>query len=59
MVNERDPTTRTENRTMEAMKRLRSQGYIGDKMYDRLAPRYTNPPQLYGLPKIHKDGVPM
>ena len=58
-VVKRDPTTRTENRIMEAMKCIRSQGYISDKMYDRVAPRYTNPPQLYGLPKIHKDGVPM
>ena len=55
----RDSTTRTENKFTDAMKRLRSQGYISDRMYDCLAPRYTNPPQLYGLAKIHKDGVPM
>ena len=54
-----DPTTKTENKITDAMKGLRSQGYINDKMYDCLAPRYTNPPQLYGLPKVHKDGVPM
>ena len=58
-VVKRDPTTRTENKITDAMKRLLSQGFISDRMYDRLAPRYTNPPQLYGLPKIHKDGVPM
>ena len=58
-VVKQDPTTRTENKVTNAMKCLQSQEYISDRMYDRLAPRYTNPPQLSDLPKIHKDGVPM
>ena len=55
----RDPTVKTENRISDALKRLQQQGYIDEKLRDRLTPRYSNPPQLYGLPKIHKDGVPM
>lgn len=54
-----DPTTRTENKVTDAMKCLQSKEYISDRLYDRLAPHYTNPPQLNSLPKIHKDGVPM
>ena len=55
----RDPTVKTENKISNALKYLQQQGYIDDKLHDRLTPRYSNPPQLYGLPKIYKDGAPM
>ena len=50
----------TENRISDALEKgLQQQGYVDDKLRDHLTPCYSNPPQLYGLPKIHKDGVPM
>ena len=55
----RDPTVKTENRISDALKRLQQQGYIDEKLRDHLTPRYSNPPQLYDLLKIHKDGVPV
>ena len=55
----KDSTVKTESKISEALKRLQQKGYIDDKLRDRLTPRYSNPPQLYGLPKIHKEGVPM
>ena len=55
----KDPTVKTENRISDALKSLQQHGYIDDKLWDRLTPRYSNPPQLCGLPKIHKDGIPM
>lgn len=28
-------------------------------MKDQLTPSYSNPPQIYGTPKIHKEGTPL
>lgn len=55
----RDPTVKTENRIYDAVKWLQQQGYIYEKLRDRLTLQYSNPLQLYSLPKIHKVGVPM
>ena len=56
----RDPTVRTERKIAEHLKSLQDDGHIDDRLRDRLTPRYSNPPpQMYGLPKIHKEGCPM
>ena len=55
----RDPTVKVENVITNTLKRLRTEGYIDDKMCDFLTPRYSSPPQMYGLPKIHKEDIPM
>ena len=55
----RDPIVRVENRIATALKKLCKQGHIEEKLCDYLVPHYSSPPQLYGLPKVHKDGVPM
>ena len=34
-------------------------GGIPDKLKDQLSPSYSNPPQIYGLPKIHKENTPL
>lgn len=41
------------------MKRLEARGYISDKERKYLSPQYSSPPQIYGLPKIHKEGMPL
>lgn len=55
----RDPTVRVEYKIAMALKKLCKQGHINEMLCDYLVPRYSSPPQLYGLPKVHKDGVPM
>ena len=55
----RDPTVKVENRIASTLKSLRNNGHIDDKLCDYLTPRYTTSPQMYGLPKIHKEDIPM
>ena len=38
---------------------LKKPGHISDEHYKRLYPNGTHIGVLYGLPKVHKDGVPM
>ena len=55
----RDPTVKVENKIADTFKRLRSQGHLDNKLCNFLTPRYSTPPQMYGLPKIHKEDTPM
>ena len=50
---------RVENRIAMALKILCKEGYIDEKLCDYLVPRYSSPPQLYGLPMVYNDGVPI
>ena len=38
---------------------LRDNNLIEQQEYFKLKPTGTQPPRFYGLPKIHKDGIPM
>ena len=38
----------------EQIRALHRKGLIPDKLEDQLTPGYSNPPQIYDLPKIHK-----
>ena len=49
----RDPTVKVENRIASTLKSLRNEGHLDEKLCDFLMPRYSSPPQMYGLPKIH------
>ena len=55
----RDPTTRIEKKIAESVRNLHRLGHISDKLKDSLLPSYSNPPQAYGLPKVHKEGTPL
>ena len=55
----RDLTVKVESNITNTLKRLHNEGHIDDKQYDLLASRYSSPPQMYGLPKVHKEGTPM
>ena len=55
----KDPTTKMERRVAEALKKLETQGHIYTKQRRYLTPQFSKPPQMYGLPKIHKEGVPL
>lgn len=55
----RHPTTRIEKQVTEAVKNLFQQDLIVDSIYIHINSRCSYPPQMYGLPKAHKDNVPM
>ena len=55
----RDQTVKVENKFASILKRLCREGHIDEKLCDLLTPRYSSAPQMYGLPKVHKDGTPM
>ncbi|XP_046406345.1 uncharacterized protein LOC124171246 [Ischnura elegans] len=50
-----NPTTRIERQVKELIKR----SSIPQETQRNLIPRAAKPPRLYGLPKIHKEGVPL
>ena len=55
----RDPTTRVEKKVSDAVKNLHRLGHIEDDLKRKLDPKFSCPPQMYGLPKVHKDHIPL
>ena len=55
----RDPTVKIKNKIANTLKRLRNERQLDEKMCALLTPRYSSAPQMYGLPKVHKEGTPM
>ena len=55
----KDRTTATENQLAGCLKQLRSQNFISEKTFQKIKPRGTIIPRLYGLPKVHKPLVPL
>ena len=56
---DRDPTGRYTREVRGALKDLEQQGKLDRKTYLKLYPSDPTPPLLYGLPKVHKQGVPL
>ena len=54
-----DPTTKLKNRLISILKSIKSEGGIDNITYKRLYPTGAGSPKYYGLPKIHKQGVPL
>ena len=54
-----DPTVRKENKIANTLKRTCSKVHLDEKLCDFLTPRYPSAPQMYGLPKAHKEDTPM
>ena len=38
---------------------IKNKDHFAHKTYRKLSQRYTKLPHIYGLPKIHKDGIPL
>ena len=54
-----DPTNKYKNKLISLLKTIKSQGGINNSTYRRLYPTGAVSPKYYGLPKIHKPGVPL
>ena len=54
-----DPTGRLKSKMINLLKKIKSEGGIDDILYKKLYPTGAVKPKFYGLPKIHKDGVPL
>ena len=54
-----DPTNKYKNKLINLQKTIKSEGGINNKTYKRLYPTGAVSPKYYGLPKIHKAGVPL
>uniref|UniRef100_A0A1B0CA35 Putative reverse transcriptase n=1 Tax=Lutzomyia longipalpis TaxID=7200 RepID=A0A1B0CA35_LUTLO len=55
----RDPTSRVQTQNNTLVKMLTAKGYIGEREKRALMCYSGVPPRLYGLPKVHKDNVPL
>ena len=48
-----------EHKIRKKLLNLRKKGKLSADLYEVLAPTGTKPPRLYGLPKVHKQDVPL
>ena len=54
-----DPTNKYKNKLINLLKTIKSEGGMNNNTYKRLYPTEAVSPKHYGLPKIHKAGVPL
>ena len=54
-----DPTNKYKNKLIALLKNIKAEGGIDDTTYKRLYPTGAVPPKYYGLPKVHKPGMPL
>ena len=54
-----DPTNKDKNKLISLLKTIKSEGGIDETTYKKLYPTGAGTPKFYGLPKVHKAGVPL
>ena len=54
-----DPTTKYKNKLISLLKSIKAEGGMDDNTYKMLYPTGAGPPKYYGLPKVHKPGLPL
>ena len=54
-----DPTNKQKSRLINILKNIKAEGGLNEEMYRRLYPTGAVSPKFYGLPKIHKPGIPL
>ena len=54
-----DPTSKYKNKLISMLKSIKAEGGISEAVYKRLYPTGAGSPKFYGLPKIHKEGIPL
>ena len=55
----RDPTSRVETKIIKALRTLEENNCLSSKERRYLSPCCSKPPQIYGLPKMHKVNIPL
>ena len=55
----KDPTTTYKNRLLKLLKELKEKGSIDQTLYEKLRPSACVVPCIYGLPKVHKNNIPV
>ena len=53
-----DPTSKYKTKLINMLKSIKAEGGISEAVYKKLYPTGAGSPKFYGLPKIHKEGVP-
>lgn len=53
----KDPTDKITRSVKQLLGSCKNQ--LGQRLYDKLRPKASKPPRLYGLPKIHKPNIPL
>ena len=54
-----DPTNRMKSKLISLLKKIKSEWGIDDTQYKKMYPTEAVPPKFYGLPKVHKRGIPL
>ena len=54
-----DPTSKYKTKLINMLKSIKAEGGISEAVYKKLYPTGAGSPKFYGLPKIHKEGVPL
>ncbi|VDO75947.1 unnamed protein product [Schistosoma margrebowiei] len=50
---------KAEKLLINSLKKLKNKGILTHELHDSLKPTGSNTPRLYGLPKVHKTGLPL
>ena len=54
-----DPTNKQKNRLINIWKNIKSEGGLNEETYRKLYPTGAVSSKFYGLPKVHKPGIPL
>ena len=54
-----DPTNRQKSKLIQILKKIKEEGGMNESTYKKIYPTSAGIPKFYGLPKIHKAGVPL
>ena len=54
-----DPTVKQKNKLISILKNIKAEGGLKDDLYRKLYPTGAGSSKFYGLPKIHKPGIPL
>ena len=54
-----DPTNKQKNRLIDILKNITTGGGLNEETYRRLYPIGAVSSKFYGLPKVHKPGIPL
>ena len=54
-----DPTNKMKNRLITLLKKIKTEGGLSETTYKRLYPTGAGSPKFYGIPKVHKQGIPL